>query len=66
VDLYLLGYLDAKINKWRFFDDAELQGSGHKDNQHALEWTWLGFKGGYSADAFTAVDILLLLIGGSF
>ncbi|RLM77962.1 hypothetical protein C2845_PM12G03870 [Panicum miliaceum] len=54
-DLYLLGFLDG--NKWRFFDDARLEGTGHLDEDDKHEWEKLGFEGGYSGDVFNTVKL---------
>ncbi|KAF8783743.1 hypothetical protein HU200_000176 [Digitaria exilis] len=49
VDLYFLGFFDEDNNKWRFFKDARLEGSGHLDKEHADEWEEMdGIDIGYS------------------
>lgn len=57
-DLYLLGFFDECQNVWRFFKNARLEGSGHKDANHAGEWELMEkVDGGYSGNVFTAVDV---------
>jgi hypothetical protein len=53
-DLYLLGFWDESIGKWRFFKDARLQGY---EEEHIGEWVRMGFEGGYSGNPFEEVDV---------